>query len=163
MSMNIALFLDVDWTLTKEYIQQVYARQIGCEDGYLEIERKFQNQQISSAEFGQEIIELFAANGFTEQKAGEYFNKVELQPWTDELLKIDTDIYLVSSGPNYYIERLASSYNIPSDRTCNSVYYFQQTNKLIKGCSAINDLHKAMFVKEHVGRYDLTIGIGDHL
>ncbi len=54
--MKIAVFLDVDRTLTRDYIQQEYARALECEPEYLEVETRLQSQEITSTEFGERII-----------------------------------------------------------------------------------------------------------
>ena len=161
--MKLALFLDVDRTLTREYIQHVYAKELGCEAEYSAVEQEFQARKLSSKEFGDAIIKLFASRGFTAERARELFDKVELQPWTDELLKFDVDKFLVSSGPSYYIDKLASEYNIPKSHVYRSEYEFDAQSKLIKKCKAVNEQQKAQFVGSHLKKYDFTIGIGDNL
>jgi phosphoserine phosphatase len=161
--MKLALFLDVDRTLTREYIQRVYATQLGCEADYAALEQDFQAKTLSSKEFGDAIIKLFAAHGFTAERAREWFDKVELQPWTDELLKFDVDKFLVSSGPSYYIDQLAFEYKIPMTHVYRSEYEFDQQTKVIKRCKAVNEQQKAQFVKSRLKDYDFTIGIGDNL
>jgi hypothetical protein len=66
--MRIAVFLDVDKTLTKDLIQQEYAKVFGCEPEYLALEAEFQSKR-DSTKFGMELIRLFASQGFTEGKA----------------------------------------------------------------------------------------------
>jgi hypothetical protein len=53
----IGLFLDVDQTLTKGFIQAHYARQLGCEDEYKVIEAQFQAETDpgASIDFGDRI------------------------------------------------------------------------------------------------------------
>jgi HAD superfamily phosphoserine phosphatase-like hydrolase len=161
--MKLALFLDVDRTLTREYIQHIYAKELGCESEYQALEKQFQAKKLSSKDFGDAIIKLFAAQKFTAERAKELFEKVELQPWTDELLKFDVDKFLVSSGPSYYIDQLAYKYEIPKGRVYRSEYEFDPQTKLIKKCKAVNEQQKAQFVRSHRQKYDFTIGIGDNL
>jgi len=160
--MKIAVFLDVDRTLTQDYIQKEYARALECCAEYEEIEKQFQLKQIDSAQFGRQIISLFAGKHLTEDKAEDLFRCVSLQPWTDELLALDIDKYLVSSGPSYYIDPLASKYGIPAKNVCRSTYKFHKHTRLIDSCNAVDEQYKANFVRERVGQYDLTIGIGDN-
>ena len=160
--MKIAVFLDVDKTLTLDFIQKEYAKALGCRPEYEKIENEFQRKQISSAEFGKEIIVLFASKHLTEDRAGELFSSVRLQPWTDELLALDIDKYLVSSGPSYYIDPLATKYRIPEKNVCRTVYRFDRRTRIIDSCSSVDEQYKADFVRERVGEYDLTIGIGDN-
>jgi phosphoserine phosphatase len=160
--MKIAVFLDVDKTLTQDFIQKEYAKALGCSPEYEEIESAFQRKQISSAEFGTKIIGLFAAKELTEEKAEQLFGTVRLQAWTEELLALEVDKYLVSSGPSYYIDPLAAKYRIPEKNVCRTVYRFDRRTRIIESCNAVDEQYKADFVRERVGAYDLTIGIGDN-
>lgn len=160
--MKIGLFLDVDKTLTKNFIQHEYAKLIGCEDRYRSIESEFQNKEITSTQFGDKIIDVFKTKKFTKEFAVEHFEKVELTTWADRLLRMKIDKYLISSGPSYYIDELARKYNIPPERVCRSEYLFDAQTKLVKACHAINDQQKADFVRSKVDGYAISIGIGDH-
>lgn len=82
----IALFLDVDETLTQELIQANYARAIGCYEEYELIEQDFQNQTIASTEFGEKLICLFAEKEFTDIEAKKHYNDIKKQRWTNDLL-----------------------------------------------------------------------------
>jgi len=160
--MGIAVFLDVDKTLTQHFIQQDYARALGCEPEYSVIEQQLQSRTIDETEFGERIISLFASKGLTKDKARELFSSVPLQPWTAELLTLEgVDKYLVSSGPSYYIDALANRFNIPQERVRRSTYRFDNDTGLISSCDAVSAGQKAQFVKERSGVYDITIGIGD--
>jgi len=172
--MKTALFLDVDRTLTKDFIQHVYAKELGVEKDYQALEDSFQlgldpdkkksKNGISSAQFGDGLSKLFADKNFTRAKAEEVFSKVELWPDVDDLFKWQQKgiaIYLVSSGPNYYIDILARRNEIPAERVKSSIYHFREENGLIYKCTAVNAQDKHNFVKKEVGKYDLTIGIGD--
>ena len=160
--MRVAAFLDVDNTLTTDFIQKQYARVLGCEPEYCELEAKFQKQEIKSKTFGDELIKLFASRGFTEEKANAHFKDVHLQSWTDELLKMpNIDKYLVSSGPSYYIDALAERYNIPEENRCRSVYRFSHQTGLIDSCTAVDAQYKADFVGSKKKKYAITIGVGD--
>lgn len=94
--------------------------------------------------------------------ANDIHKQIPLQPWAEELLKLDVDKYLVSSGPSYFIDELARRYRIPEDHVCRSEYLFSPKTEIIEKCNSINELQKAQFVKEHLSKYDITIGIGDH-
>ncbi len=160
--MHIAVFLDVDNTLTTDFIQKQYAKALECEAEYEVLEDKFQKEANSKA-FGEELVKLFASKGFTQEKAREFFDKVPLQKWTDGLLKLGgIDKYLVSSGPNYYIDVLAERYKIPDENIFRSVYKFSRNSPFtIESCEAVSDQNKAKFVSERKGKYDITIGVGD--
>jgi phosphoserine phosphatase len=164
--MKIALFLDVDITLTTDYIQDVFAKELGVEKAYLAIEREFQETK-DSEKFGSALSGLFAAHKFTKAMAHALFDKVNLRSYVGPvfaLQKQGVDIYLVSSGPNYYIEVLADNMEVPLDRKICSRYEFEGPNKEISRCShPINRYDKVGFVKEALAKeqYDFTIGIGD--
>lgn len=160
--MRIAVFLDVDNTLTTDFIQKQYARVLGCEGEYCKLEDDFQKQVIDSVEFGKQIIKLFASKNFTELVARKHFKDVKLQVWTDELLKLQgIDKYLVSSGPSYYIDALAEQYQIPPEHRCRSIYRFNDDTGLIESCAAVSSQNKADFVHQRKEKYNITIGIGD--
>lgn len=162
----IALFLDVDDTLTQELIQANYAREIGCYEEYEKIEQEFQSQAITSTEFGEKLIALFAQKEFTDAHAKKYYDNIKKQPWTKDLLTLNegekVDIFLVSSGPSYYIERLANEFNIPEEQICYSQYSFDPGTGIISGCDAVSDAGKANFVNIYAKNYVITIGVGDH-
>ncbi|MGA2369590.1 MAG: hypothetical protein ACLPPV_19215 [Candidatus Korobacteraceae bacterium] len=160
--MRIAVFLDVDNTLTTDFIQKQYARVLGCEQEYCKLEDDFQKQVVDSAEFGKQIIKLFASKNFTALAAKKHFKDVKLQAWTDELLRLPgIDKYLVSSGPSYYIDALAEQYQIPAEQRCRSVYKFNEETGIVDSCAAVSSQNKADFVATRKEKYDITIGVGD--
>lgn len=160
--MRIAVFFDVDNTLTKDFIQKQYAEELKCVPAYQNVEDKFGKDTDSDA-FADEIIKLFHENGLTEARAKEVFPKVKLQNWTAELLRRkDIDIYLVSSGPNYYVDLLAAEYGIPKQNVKCSQYRFRDKSPYtIVSCDPVNKYTKARFVQENKGKYDIAIGVGD--
>jgi len=160
--MEIAVFLDVDNTLTKDFIQRQYAKVLDCVTVYDRLEAQFQAKAIDSTEFGEQIIKLFAARQFTKLKAEQHFKDVDRQPWTDKLLKLPkVHKYLVSSGPSYYIDQLAEFYNIEPENICRTVYTFSAETGIIEGCAAVSSQNKADFVNTRKDKYDITIGVGD--
>jgi HAD superfamily phosphoserine phosphatase-like hydrolase len=162
--MKLGIFLDVDKTITEEYIQQVYARALGVEPEYQKLERAFQTGAKNSRQFGVELISLFASKGFSKAKAEEIFPKVVLRPWVERLFKLQSDdvaIYFVSSGPNFYIENLGHRHDIPKNRILCSEYKFDQ-NGIINDCDPVETLQKAQFVSGELDKYDITIGVGDN-
>ncbi len=162
--MRIAVFLDVDNTLTTDWIQKQYAIALKCEEKYKTLEENFQSKTIDSKTFGKEIITLFASKGFTETEANSHFQDIHLRPGTDKLLKLaNVDKYLVSSGPSYYVDALADRYSIPPDNVCRSVYEFSRQTRLIESCLAVDDQDKADFVRERIAKkkYSIVIGMGD--
>jgi predicted nucleotide-binding protein/phosphoserine phosphatase len=159
--MSVALFLDVDNTLTGGFIQERFAELLSCVDQYRSIERRFQIGELDAAAFGDELIALFNERGFTEAVAREHCRAIPLQPWANELLRLPLDRYLVSSGPSYYIEPLAERYGIPPTHVICSRYHFVEPGGMLGSCDAVDAPQKAMFVQAHAPRYLLTIGIGD--
>lgn len=160
--MRLAVFLDVDNTLTVGFIQRTFAQLLGVESEYCAIEDKFQNQTLESTEFGRQICRLFASKGFTQEEAGKHFCDIQPQSWTDELLTMTgIDKYLVSSGPSYYIDLLAQKYGIPAENCCRSLYKFNEKTRLIESCAAISSQNKSEFVRRKKDKYDITIGVGD--
>jgi len=164
--MKIALFLDVDKTLTREFIQQEYAVKLACEKEYKKIEDAFQQNAAQldySSTFGEKIVELFKQNKFRRDQARSFATEVRVYDWTPQLLRLPgVDVYLVSSGPNYYVEYLAEKYNIPHDRICCSIYEFDDQTAVIQKCTfPVDKFEKAKFVAKRKDKYDLTIGVGD--
>jgi len=169
--MRIAVFLDVDKTLTEGFIQREYAKALKCEPKYSDLEEQYQRKTISSKTFGDKIIELFAGKDFTQVEANGHYDDIKLKPDAKALLEqqmrpglVKADIYLASSGPSYYIDALAARYKIDEKNCCRSVYKFNHGTGLIESCVAIDDQDKADFVskKKEEGKYDITIGVGDN-
>jgi phosphoserine phosphatase len=161
---KVALFLDVDITLTEDFIQKVYAEELGVEEEYRKLEIGFQAGNMPSATFGAQLTALFASKQFSKKQAGELFDKVKLRQYVDELFALQdfgVSIYLVSSGPNYYIETLAKRNNIPISQTKSSTYYFENEG-IISRCNAVDANAKTQFVLLEKDKYDVTIGIGDN-
>ncbi len=158
--MTIGLFLDVDNTLTQEHIQHAYARVLGCEVEYLELEQEFQQEQ-NSDRFGRKLVELFAATGFTKEIALQYFDDIELAPWAEDILSLDAQRFLVSAGPSYYVEELARRYNIPAQNVMCSKYMFDRRTKVISRCLPSSEATKSRFVQERADQFKVSIGVGD--
>jgi HAD superfamily phosphoserine phosphatase-like hydrolase len=162
--MNVAVFLDVDKTITEDYIQHDYAKALGVEAEYLHLERAFQSGNKNSRSFGTELIALFASKGFSKAKADEFYSSVVLRPWVEKLFEMQSRgvaIYLVSSGPNYYIENLAYKHSIPKEQILCSEYRFDDRG-IVAQCDAVETLQKAQFVSKKLDKYDITLGIGDN-
>jgi|GEM_PF-6545447 len=165
--MTIGLFLDVDFTLTKELIQRYYSEKLGVLEGYEEIEKLFQQRDINSDEFGRRLIKLFNEAKFNDAFAETWFQAMPLQNWTKEIMSLQGEypvtIYLVSSGPSYYIERFAKHFKIEEGNYLCSEYVFGKDGdgKLVS-CAGVNQLTKVQFVNRFINNHILTIGIGDH-
>jgi phosphoserine phosphatase len=158
--MKIAIFLDVDKTLTKDYIQSYYAEELDCKPDYEKLEDDLKHGRINVTVFGHRIIALFASKGLTKSRAKEISTCVELRDWAKELLRKKIDIYLVSSGPSYYIDEMIGDYEIPKQRVLRSHYTFAE-NGIISGCEAVSPQRKQNFVMDNLSRYDVSIGVGD--
>src|SRR5438132_7728936 len=116
--MTIGLFLDVDNTLTRGYIQKHYADMINVGQDYLEIEELYGKAKIPSEEFGDRIIDLFNRTIFNEQFARDNFSKIRLKDSVRPLLKVQSasiKVYFVSAGPSYYVKELAEAVGIRSE------------------------------------------------
>ena len=159
--MDVGLFLDVDNTLTSRNIQEVFAERLGCSGEYQEIERDFQSGVANAEEFGRRLVELFAGRGFTLELAREFFVAVERRPGADEVLTLPVTIYLVSTGPDYYVKRLAANSGIPLENVICSTYEFQGPSEIVSACNAVSDEDRANFVRARVALHELTIGVGD--
>jgi phosphoserine phosphatase len=160
--MTIGLYLDVDNTLTSGFIQERYAELVEVKPQYLDIENRYQADEITSDEFGEQIIELFNRTQFTEQFAKENVSEIRLKDSARPLLKCRSDsihIYFVSAGPCYYVRKLAELYEIPRENVLCSEYIFAK-GKLTE-CNAVTPKQKHDFVAERVGAHNLTIGVGD--
>lgn len=161
--MTVGLFLDVDNTLTRGFIQHSFARMVGVEPEYLEIERQYGSDEISSEDFGQNIIELLNRTQFNEKFALDNFLKIPLKDSAGPLLRCRSpliEIYFVSSGPSYYVQKLAESYKIPSEHVLCSEYIFDRDGKLAH-CNAVTPKQKRDFREHHARSHKLTIGVGD--
>ena len=161
--MRIGLFVDVDKTLTVEVIQAEFAKHLGCLNEFKPIEDRFQKEEINSSEFGSQLVKLFASKGFKEETARGLFEQIELRGNSKDLLKggENVDVYLVSSGPSYYVEKLAETYRIPTERVLCSKYTFDGRNGPIESCEAISLMDKRNFVQKYAPKYDISIGVGD--
>jgi phosphoserine phosphatase len=159
-----ALFLDVDETLTNGPIQSYYAKEFGYYEKLLAIEEKFQTGKISSQQFGEAVTPLMREHGFTWQANKHVVDKVILQPWTTTFLENkNADIYLVSSGPSFYIDWLANRFNIPNERVLCTRYFFDpNTGVILDQVNAISGAHKGAFVERVSKLYLLSAGVGDN-
>jgi phosphoserine phosphatase len=158
---DVALFLDVDLTLTRRHVQAVYAVSLNCFDGYCALERSLEHNTIDVHQFGQGLVDLFASRRFTRARAAEYYRRVEMRSRASLLLSHEADVFLVSSGPSYFVERLADEFDIPRTRVLCSSYEFCNDTGLISTCSAVTSAEKVHFVRTHAPYYRASIGIGD--
>jgi phosphoserine phosphatase len=162
--MSIAVFVDVDQVLTKYSVQMQYATLLGVADQLRGVENAYREGKATNAEFNDTLIPLFRSKGFTLGFAKDNFDEIDLQPWAKSLLMLrNVDIFLISSGPNYYVRTMAENWNIPQENVLCSEYVFDNDDILFS-CNNQVSLHgKAEFVKERNTGYDITIGLGDNL
>jgi predicted nucleotide-binding protein len=162
--MSLGLFLDVDRTLTVDLIQRQYANCLGVGSRYEEIESLFRDEKINSAEFGRRLIAIFGGAGFSRQKSKDFFDRVELQEWTEDLLRLhdgnQISVYLVSAGPDYYVQSLAAKFGIPIDNVYCSHYDFSQDGRIDR-CRSVDKQSKARFVEERAKTHRCAVGVGD--
>ena len=90
--MKIGLFLDVDKTLTRDFIQVVFAEELEVLDRYRDLEDGFQKGQISSAKFGTDLVELYASKGFSKTQADKLFEKVALRQYVYDLFALQEKV-----------------------------------------------------------------------
>jgi len=163
--MAIGIFLDVDITLTRGLIQRHYADKLGVASEYQEIERLLQIKEINVDEFGERLISLFNDAKFDDKFAETWFQAMPLQSWTEVILKLPRDypvtLYLVSSGPSYYVQRLAKQFGIPEQNVLCSQYVFGKDGQLER-CDAVSPTTKVGFVERFSNAHLVSIGIGDH-
>jgi phosphoserine phosphatase len=160
---RIALFCDVDEVLTDAPVNMQLATLLKVEDELKQIEEQFYRDGNTSA-FNQGFIPLFRGAGFNKAKATEYFDSVELRNRADELIKLKgVDTYLVTSGPSFYLDLLASQTGLDIDVRCTcSRYEFDDDGQLSsKRWVAVGAAAKRTFVKRCAKDYELTIGIGN--
>ncbi len=159
--MSIAVFLDVDNTLTKGFIQARFADKLGVTKEYERIEDQFQKSEITSDQFGARLIELFNRAGFTDTFASSHYRDIEQHEWVKDLLALPVSIYLVSSGPSYYITRFAQEHAIPDANVLCSVYQFDKETGLLSRCKGVGGNTKANFVLRHKRKHTISVGVGD--
>jgi phosphoserine phosphatase len=72
--MRIAVFLDVDNTLTEDFIQQQYAQALDCVPEYRQLEAQFE-RNLDSQAFGDAIVKLFAPRTSPKRKPKRFTRK----------------------------------------------------------------------------------------
>jgi phosphoserine phosphatase len=157
----IGLFLDVGGTLTRMPAQRAYAATLGVTVAYDELERAYESRQIDSQTFGAGLVELFRGAGFTRDFARRFCPGL-LRDGVAELLQAPAIVYLVSSGPSYFVRPLAERFGIPQDRVLCSEYEFSVSDGGgIASCEAVTEEAKRDFVASRLRRHLVSIGCGD--
>jgi phosphoserine phosphatase len=158
----IGLFLDVGGTLTRMPVQRAYAATLGVTVAYDELERGYQSREIDGQAFGSQLVGLFQAAGFTRDLARS-FRPGLLRDGVAELLEAPAIIYLVSSGPSYFVRPLAERFGLPQDRVLCSEYEFSLSNGGgIASCEAVTEEAKRDFVSSRLRRHLVSVGCGDN-
>jgi phosphoserine phosphatase len=158
---SIAVFTDVDQVLTLRPINIELARILGVEGELSRIERAFYAGGTTDA-FNAEFLPLFRSRTFTKMRAEECFDSVALRGKASQLLRVKgADVYLVSSGPSYYIDLLAQRHGIPPERRTCSRYEFDDHGTLGTKVDAVDSQEKAQFVRRYGRKYRTTIGLGN--
>jgi phosphoserine phosphatase len=159
--MKIALFIDIDGVITIEPINLQIARLLDVEDEVLKIEEEFRTGKMTNEAFNKRLIPLFRKKNFTKAFMEEHFDEMQKRILTEQLLKLPVEIYFVSSGPSYYLLKLAEDFGISESNILCTRYSFDE-NGLLKTCEDPSDsMDKSDFVKLHAKEYDIAIGLGD--
>lgn len=159
--MKVGLFLDVDGVLTDKAINLQYAQLLGIQPNLVELEKKFANREITNDEFNATFIPLFRQAGFTQKFAVDNFKNIQMRTNSDDLLKAAPDTFLVTSGPSYFIDRLAKDKEISPDRVLCSRYEFDEHDLLCRCTRTVTSAMKGSFVQSRVRDFDVAIGVGD--
>jgi phosphoserine phosphatase len=159
--MNIALFIDIDGVITVEPINLQIARLLDVEDEVLDIEEEFRTGQMSNEAFNERLIPLFRERKFSEKFMEKNFGEMQKRIHTEQLLKLPIDVFFVSSGPSYYLLKLAKDFGIPESHVLCTKYSFDEKGLLGKCEDPSDSMDKSDFVKRHAKNYDLSIGLGD--
>jgi phosphoserine phosphatase len=172
--MKIGLFIDIDGVCTEEPINLQYARLLGIEKenlqyarllgiekDHLELEKIFNENKISTEEFGRRLVSSFRSKKFTNKWAIENFENIRLRVYSSDLFKIFEDVYIVSSAPSYFIKPFAKKISIPEERFICSEYDFDSEGLLSKCSCPVSAMTKGDFVKKISRQYQISIGIGD--
>lgn len=158
---GLALFLDVGLTLTCEPVQQSCADLLGFGDRCRELEAALRAGGVSAREFGTILCGLLNASAATPGRLASFARHVRLRPGADALLRSTRNVYLVSSGPDYFVRTLARRYRIPAGRVLSSQYVFDSRKRQFVGCVSIAGDLKKRFVQQEIGKYQVGIGVGD--
>jgi phosphoserine phosphatase len=115
-------------------------------------------------QFNREFVPLFREAEFSKKRAEEFFEEVAFRPGYDDLLeRRDIDLYLVTSGPSYFVDLLARQENFVAirDYMC-SRYKFDDEDRL-EVWSPADLATKAAFVMARAKGYEVTVGIGNNV
>jgi phosphoserine phosphatase len=158
---SLGLFLDVDLVLTDKAINLQYAQLLGIEHDLISLERSFRKGEINNDQFNAVFIPLFRGASFTRQFAEENFDKIQMKINADDLIRKLPDTFIVTSGPSYFIDKLAAVKGVPKEHVLCSRYEFEEDGTLKRCIKPSTSTMKGSFVREHAKHFDLSIGVGD--
>jgi phosphoserine phosphatase len=153
----------VDGVLTDVPVNMQLATLFRIEKQLELIEDKFYKDGDTDA-FNRAFSPLFRSAGFTETTAKDVFDQVELRNRAVDLLDVQgADLYLVSSGPSYYLDILANTHHLDIDTRCKYSRYSFGIDGTLSSVRyvAVGEAAKKTFVRSNVDRYALTVGIGN--
>jgi phosphoserine phosphatase len=164
--MRVGLFLDFDGVLTPKPVNMQIASLLGgqLEKELLALEKKFDSGSLSSQDFGASLVPLFREGGFTKYFLDENFKSIQLDPFAIDLVHefIDTT-FIVTSSPNYFMDRFCMKYGIPPSRYICSEYGFDTSGKIDSSVRPCTVQDKEQFVRRMREGFDLTIGVGNRV
>ena len=107
------------------------------------------------------LVDLFRRAGFTREVARSRFAHAVLRDGVIDLLQVPAIIYLVSSGPSYFVRPLAERYGIPQDRVLCSEYTFAANGGGLVSCDGVTEDAKRDFVWSRLRRHLVSVGCAD--
>jgi predicted nucleotide-binding protein/phosphoserine phosphatase len=166
------LFLDVDGVLTIEPVNLQLARFLGVEEELNQLEIQFGSGEIDTSTFGRNLVDTFRKAGLTRQYVAERFPqaqnelpKIRMTIGYEKLLKDPSRVFLVSSGPNYFLELLVDHHKIHRSHLVCSQYLFDKgPDGRIRDCELpVGDTEKVKHVQDFQSefQFDITVGVGD--
>lgn len=160
--MRVGIFLDVDGVLTLEPANMQLARHLGVWEELALLEKDYAAGKIQNDAFNSGLIPLFQKAGLTRRMVKDLFDSIRMRLSSEKLLHRD-DLFLVSSGPSYFVDALAEKHGIPADHVMCTKYEFDDgADGLIARCSdPVGSMRKADWVHQRVREFDIAVGVGD--
>lgn len=140
------------------------ANLLGVEKHLIDLERKYESGGVSSAEFGNRLVPLLREAGFTKSFLDDNFSNIQLDAYAaDVIQESGENTFLVTSSPNYFIDRFCVRYGIGQDRYICSQYGFDDKGLIVSSISPCGPRDKELFVRRRRDKFDLTIGVGNSI
>ncbi len=159
--MEVGLFLDVDGVLNHKAVNLQYAQLLGVENKLNELEKRFANREITNDEFNAEFIPLFRGAQFTKEFAQKNYSNIQMRSNAKQLIAACPNTFIVTSGPSYFIDKLAKENDLRDDRILCSRYQFDHEELLSRDVIPVTSTMKGDFVSKLASRFDVSIGVGD--